>query len=306
MDGVAATKIVVAVQVLDNADILREYLEWYLALDVHLIVANDFGSTDGSQDILDEFARRKLVEWSLRPDKNTKERDPTAELARLARDRHGADWVIHCDTDEFLCVEGDGLRVALDQAAASGSTVLSTPVWNMTGPAPTAGQNPLFSLTLRIARGTRATPEEQLAGEPPFPIVFLHWPPKAIVRATAFTGYGHGNHKAEAAWGGTEESTRLRFLHYPFRGFEAFQTKVRHGAAWLAANPHLDAKPRWGWHWRRWSRMTAVAELRQEYARQFVSPERAAALIADGTCVIDETVATVLAGRAHASERARS
>jgi hypothetical protein len=177
---------------------------------------------------------------------------------------------------------------------------------NMTGPLPSPGQDALRVLTYRIDRGQRATPEEQLAAAPPFPFVFLSWPPKAIVRAAAFSNYGPGNHRAESAWGRSEEAPQLRFLHFPFRGFEAFQTKVRHAVEWLAANPHLEAKPRWGWHWRRWVRMEPAVELREEFERQFLSPERATALIADGTCVIDERVANRLATLAPVSVRGGS
>lgn len=291
----SASKIVVAVQVLDNADTLRDYLEWYLSLDVDLILAHDFCSADGSQDILDEFARRSPVKWWLHPSKNTENYDPTAQLARRARDDYGADWVLHFDTDEFLCVEGDSLRAILDQAAKDDLTVVPIRGRNMTGAALAPGQNALRTLAHRIDRGLRATPEEQLAAEPPFPFVFLDWPPKSVVRAAAFTKWGHGNHRAESAWGKTGEVPGLRFLHYPFRGFDAFQTKVRHAREWLEANPHLEAKPRWGWHWRRWVRMDPGVELREEYDRQFLSRERAATLIADGTCVVDQTVVRRLA-----------
>jgi hypothetical protein len=294
---VSASKIVVAVQVLDNADTLREYLEWYRELEVDLVLAHDFGSVDGSRDILDEYARRNFVKWSHHPNKCIQNYDPTAKLARQARDEHGADWVLHFDTDEFLCVEGDDLRAVLDRATENDLTVLPTRGANMTGHTPPAGHNPLRTLTLRIDRGLRPTVEEQIAGEPPFPFVFFHWPPKAIVKAPAFSEYGPGNHRAESAWGRTGEAPQLRFLHFPFRGFEALETKVRHAEEWFAANPQLEAKPRWGWHWRRWVRMAREGRLREEYDRQFVSPERAAELIADGSCAIDRTVANWLARR---------
>jgi hypothetical protein len=165
----------------------------------------------------------------------------------------------------------------------------------MTGPPPAVGQNPLRTLTLRIDRGLRPTVEEQIAGELPFPFVFFHGPPKSIVRAAAFDGYGPGNHRARSLWGKTAEAPQLRFLHFPFRGFEALKTKVKHAEEWFAANPQLE--PKWGWHWRRWVRLERAGELREEYERQFVSPERAAALIADGSCAVDETVAKWLARR---------
>ena len=68
-----ANKIILAVHVLDNADVLRDYLEWYRQLGVDLVVANDFGSTDGGQDILEDFAKQDFVRWSYQASKKAKD-----------------------------------------------------------------------------------------------------------------------------------------------------------------------------------------------------------------------------------------
>jgi len=298
MTAMSPSKIVVTVHVLDNADILREHLEWYAALGVDLVLAHDFCSSDGSQDILDEFARRNLVKWSLHPDKNTQDYDPSAKLAWAARDDHGADWVIQCDTDEFLCVEGGRLRAVLDRATGDELTVLSTRCFNMTGPPPAPGQSAPHALTLRIDRRVDETHEHRISGDLPVPYIFIQQPPKAIVRAQAFAEYAAGSHAATSRWGRNGELSQLRYLHYPMRGFESFRTKVRHAAEWFVENPHLQAYPEWGWHWRRWIRLEQEGRLREDYERQFVSPARAAELLADGTCVVDETVADWLKKKA--------
>ena len=285
------TKIVVAVNVLDNADILRDYIEWYLSLDVDLILAHDFCSSDGSQDILEWFARKHLVEWSLHPEKSVRNYDPSAQLVRTARDQYNADWVIQCDTDEFLCIEGDSLRTVLDRANNDDLTVIASRCYNMTGPLLEPGESAPKVLTLRIDRGVQETLEHRLSGDLPFPIVFIQTPSKTIVRAAAFTGFGAGSHSATSAGGERGELPQLRFLHYPMRGFDAFQTKVRNAAAWFLENPQLESSPEWGWHWRRWIRLNQEGRLREDYERQFVSPARADELIRDGTCTVDETVA---------------
>ena len=287
----ARNKIVVAVNVLDNADILREYIEWYLSLDVDLILAHDFCSSDGSQDILERFSQEHPVEWSLHPDKSIRNYDPSARLTRIARDQYGADWVILCDTDEFLCIEGDSLRTVLDRATHDDLTVVASRRFNMTGPLLEPGGSAPKALTLRIDRGVQVTHEHQLSGDLPFPYIFIQMPPKAIVRAAAFTAYAPGSHSATSAWGQRGELPQLRFLHYSMRGFDAFQTKVRNAAAWFMENPQLESWPEWGWHWRRWIRLNQEGRLREDYERQFVSPARAEELIRDGTCTVDETVA---------------
>jgi hypothetical protein len=289
----APSKVVITVHVLDNADVLRDFLEWCTSLDVDLILASDFGSTDGSQDILEDFARRKLLKWSLNRERNIEHYDPTAVLARVARDQHGADWVIPCDIDEFLCVEDGPLRAVLDRATADELTVLTIGGGNMTGPRLAPGQSAPRILTLRIVRTAQATADQQLSGEVPFPPIFHEKGVKTAVRAAAFSSYGAGAHTAESAWGRTDARPELRYLHYPLRTFEAYRLKVQHAAEWFVANPQLPAW--WGWHWRRLIRVNEAGRLREDWERQFVSPARAAELIADGTCVVDETVANGLA-----------
>ena len=101
-------------------------------------------------------------------------------------------------------------------------------------------------------------------------------------------------HSAAVTWG-TSATSDLYILHYPIRGYEEFRQKVRNTEKWLEDNPHLP--PTWGWHWRRWIELAKAGRLREDYERQFVSAERANELVADGTCVVDTTIAGWLAER---------
>ena len=65
---------------------------------------------------------------------------------------------------------------------------------------------------------------------------------------------------------------------------------MRNAARWFEDNKHLE--PWWGWHWRRWIRLEQAGRLREDYDDQFVSPSRAQQLVRQGTCSIDETVAS--------------
>ena len=105
---------------------------------------------------------------------------------------------------------------------------------------------------------------------------------------------GPGVHGAATTWG-TSATSDLYILHYAIRGYEELQQKVRNTEKWIADNPHLH--PGWGWHWRRWIQLEKDGRLREDYERQFVSPERANELLGDGTCAVDTTIAAWLAGR---------
>jgi hypothetical protein len=282
-------KIVIITVPVDQADILRDFLDWHLALGVDLIVAIDGGSTDASTDILDEYAKTGRVVWQPLPDRDLNKFALADELMRLARDRYGADWIILCDVDEFICTTGDDFRAVLAESEASGVAQLKLPRRTMTGPPLRPGQRATQALTLRIDRTVEATRDQYLSGDLPVPFVFIEVGPHLVVRASAIDAYGPGAHVATMMWGRSETNEKLYILHYAIRAFESLQKKVENTKAWLAVNQQLP--PLWGWHWRRWIRLNDAGRLREDYDAQFVSAERAQQLIREGTCVVDQSVA---------------
>jgi len=283
-------KVVLAVNVVDNADTLREFLDWYQALGVDFIVAFDSGSTDGSRNILDEYARSGALSWMSQPRKNIDGFDPFSELARIAHDRFEADWIILADADEFLCITGESLHSILQEAKRDEISVLSIPRFNMTGTPPAPGQNALEVLNLRIDQPLALSRQERLSGDIKIPQIFAPIRPKTIVLASRFVEYGAGAHTATTSSGRTAERAELRMLHYPFRSYEEFERKVENITVWMAANTHLP--PSWGWHWRRYIRLREEGRLKQEFDGQFVSLERARQLIEEGACSVDDTIAS--------------
>jgi Glycosyl transferase family 2 len=288
-------KIVLAFGVYDNADILREFVEWHYHLGIDFAIAYDYGSQDGSRDILADLGRRKLVDWMTIPDKNYMRFDPFTRIAHRARDEFKADWIIVVDTDEFVCPPCYGLRAALDLARSEDIAVVTMPGFNMTGVPLTTGQSAPATLTLRVDRGVQVTREQTLSGDLPVPYVFIRNLSKTIVQASALIAYTLGGHTAQHASGRSAEISALSFRHYPFRSYEAFETKVRNTAGWLDMNPEFTGGL--AWHWHRWVRLYREGRLREEHDAQFLLPARASELVRDGVCTIDEAISSWAARR---------
>ena len=284
----AKGKIVLITAPYDQGDILKDFLDWHLDLGIDLILALDHGSTDGSRELLEEYAHTRAVVWIPLPERNISKYSPADELAAKARDEYSADWIIHCDVDEFLCTRTRDLRTILAEAERSNTTLLDIPRHGMTGPPLGTGQRATQALTLRIDRPVETTEEQRVSGELPAPFIFIGIRGHLAVRASAFEAYGPGAENATTTVGESATSDELYILHYAMRGYETLETKVRNTAAFLKQNP--DLPPGWGWHWRRWIRLQEQGRLREDYEREFVSAERAQELIADGTCVYDCTV----------------
>ncbi len=286
-------KIVLFTAPFDQGDILKDFLDWHLHLGVDLILAVDHGSTDGSRELLDQYSKTHPVVWFPLPQRDLTKYSPADELAAIARDRYQADWLIHCDVDEFLCTRGADLRTILAQADKDGYTLLSVPRHGMTGAPLQVGQRATQGLTLRVDRQSEPTYEEQISGNLPAPFVFVKIAGHLVVRASALKEYGAGAEIATTTWGASGTSDQLYILHYPIRGFESLRTKVEHTADCLDENRHLP--PGWGWHWRRWIRLYDEGRLKDDYDQQFVSPARAEELVREGICVVDDTIATWIA-----------
>lgn len=283
----ADDKIVLATFPANQGDIVQDYIEWNLDLGVDLILAEDCNSSDNTHAVLNYFSNRGQLHWfpTVRNYLNCR---PAEAMAEMAREVYGADWLIMCDVDEFLCPQTDNLRTILKAAAAEGVTAISVPCFNMIGPLLSEGRA-TQTHTLRIDKTVIETHEHQLSGDIPVPYIFIRHPPKTIVRTAAFKEYASGSHSVKTTWGRTAEFPELRLLHFPIRGFDKFQKKIENVTAFFQENTHFE--PGWGWHWLRWIRINQEGRLREEYENQFVSPDEAAKLISEGVCSIDRTIA---------------
>ena len=278
----------------DQADIVEDFLDWHLDLGIDLILALDGGSTDGTRDVLERYARTNRVVWFALPDRDMTKYSIADELAAMARERYEADWIIYCDVDEFVCTHGKGLRTVLADSDREGITLLDLPRRTMTGPPIPPGRRATEVLTLRIDRTVVPTAEQTISWDLPVPFAFLEVGGHLAIRAAAIGSFASGMHSATVTRG-TSATSDLYLLHYAIRGYEELRQKVRNTEKWFEANPHLPLG--WGWHWRRWIQLEKAGRLREDYESQFVSAARATELVADGTCAVDTTIAAWLADR---------
>ena len=100
-------RIVLVASVIDQGDILGDFVRWHLHLGVDLVIVQDLGSRDGSPALLSHLAHDARVEWFAAPERDMKKYRPGVALAELARDEYQADWIILTDADQFMCCEGE-------------------------------------------------------------------------------------------------------------------------------------------------------------------------------------------------------
>jgi glycosyltransferase involved in cell wall biosynthesis len=94
-------KLVMTMVVRDEGDVLDAQLAFHLDQDVDLVLVTDNGSTDGTPEILDRYAREGHVHVLHEPSEEFLQSEWVTRMARLAATDFGADWVLNTDADEF-------------------------------------------------------------------------------------------------------------------------------------------------------------------------------------------------------------
>jgi Glycosyl transferase family 2 len=96
-------KLVMAMKVRDEGDVLEDNLRFHHALGVEHFIVTDNRSSDQTVEILERYARAGIATVTREESTNYKD-DAIGWMQRMAREaseEHGADWVIHGDADEF-------------------------------------------------------------------------------------------------------------------------------------------------------------------------------------------------------------
>lgn len=219
----------------DEADIVEAMLHHHAAQGVDVFVITDNGSVDGTTEILFDFARDHDVD--LRHDAEHKKQQSrvVSGMARDAATKHGADWVINADADEFWMPVDRSLRLqdAVPQFdPAIGSFPVS--VVDMTGPPARSGTG-LDRLIYRDTRPLELLFRVGLHDHSTFDAMHVADPDVTVL---------HGNHFVSTpSRGRPPAELALEVLHLPWRSWSQFERKVRNAGTAFAANPELKPSP---------------------------------------------------------------
>lgn len=281
------------------ADLVVEFCQYHLDLGVDRIFVSDYGSEDGTLDLLQPFVRDGLVRVIPLPTHHFVDYDPSNALLQKLREDNEADWVSFLDPDEFL-VGPRGMRVSLERFWEDGAEALAVPRANLTGVGVISERNHFLShLTLKIIATDRRIPLASAAL--PSPWIFSRLPPKVMVRVGSSVKVVTGDHDVVFTRNPAPTSPVLQILHLPIRGYGSFLRKVEDTEKYLAANPEFA--PGIAWHWRRWIELARLGQLRKEYETQFLSPEIAATLLEENKLLEEYTLANWLRQRSDDSKR---
>jgi glycosyltransferase involved in cell wall biosynthesis len=255
-------------------------IEHHLAHGVDRLIVTDNGSVDGTREILESFGDD--IDLRHDPVHRKQQFSVVTAMAREAYARYHADWVINADADEFWLPRRDGrtLHDVFDELDPQLRT-FTVPVIDMTG-APAAAGTGLQRLTLRDTRPVSRLQELGLRA---------HSTPDAVHVGHPDIEVAQGNHFVNLTPGGeVPEDLELEVLHFPWRSWRQFSSKVEKAGRAYESNPDLLPSP--NHHGMREYRRFKRDALFAYYVIRHPDADETARGLADGTLIPDDRISS--------------
>ena len=280
--------VAIATTTWNSCDIIEEFLEYHLSRGVSQILVLDFGSDDGTIEMLRDHALRDQVMVIDGSDVRSSDASNVL-LDHVNQSTASTKWWLFIDPDEF--VSDPGMLQTILKEAPKEAKVVRLRRFNVTGRQSAvlkgAVVQPFKALNLKIVKPVVRDATERQAASLQTPWIFSAIPGKIAVRLPSHTRINTGNHSTTDGRGTVLPSVDI--LHFPIRSWKKFDEKIVIAAQDIASNP--DLPPNDAWHWKRWIRLRNSGDLHSDYLQQFVADEDVERLLADGV------IESITAGR---------
>ena len=241
-------------------DIIEDTILFHHAQGVDAFIVMDNLSTDRTRDAIQGLASDIAIDYIHQPEDNYAQGEWVTLMARKAFLDYEADWVINGDADEFWRVKSDASSLKQCLAALPKSTAaLTAPRYNavlLQRDDEFAGvsAHPRFSTFFeRSSCNSLAKP----------------LPPKCLHRGSAGVSVHQGNHAVDGVPGLTKQSAEIYILHYPYRSFARYQSKISLGGDAYRRNTSLPESV--GYTWREHHKLLHGEGLRHFWSSLHVS-----------------------------------
>lgn len=297
--------LVLCFGVVDEADIVEDFLEYHLSLGIDRFIATDVGSIDGTLDILARYERLGLLRLTRydNPSVRAEHRDWLSAMAFRARNELDAAWCLFCDPDEFWVFPEDDARRYLSAAPAP---IVVFPRYNLL-PTRIAGSGEVASFRdfdLVVRRPLEFFYDIPRLKEPDGvqsmlrdyePDILRIVGPKVAARSDVVRMVMPGFHDVVPGEPVARYREPVGYVgHFQARDPAQFCNKARLVADYIAANPPEEDRAS-SRHWVRLAALYRAGRLDEEFARQVLSEAEIAAWLKQGVIERDGRIAARLA-----------
>jgi hypothetical protein len=265
-------KLVVTVLARDEADVIDAQVAFHLNAGADFVIATDNKSQDGTTEILERYERDGVLHLIREPAEGLRQGEWVTRMARLAAEKHGADWVINTDADEFWWPRGGTLKEVLGVVPDTYGIVQG--FWRSFVPRPDDGASFFERMTARLSQ--RAPIND--------PTSFYRPVVKVAHRGDPTVTVARGNHAlADSSFLTLPTWHPIEVLHFPLRSRAQWMRKVQlQGDAFTK---HIERSGT-GYHLKGYDALQSgrIDEQHQSLVVDDAALERG---VADGTMVID-------------------
>lgn len=270
-------KIAMTLLVRDEEDIIYENIWHHYMQGVSSFIVMDNKSRDRTAEIIREASGFVSIDYVYQGRDDYNQSEWVTQMARRAKEKFDADWVINSDADEFWC-HSEGRISDFLSALPADIGCIDVPRFNAvminsvhhTGlPETHPRRSVIFDLESTNSLGK------------PLPSKCLHRGSEEVLVAS-------GNHSVENIVGKKATQTGLRIFHYPYRTLHRYEQKIAAGGAAYARNTSLPAGV--GITWRRQYEELKRGDLRSFWESCFVPDEESQINLVSGRFFEDSSV----------------
>jgi hypothetical protein len=268
----------------DEVDLVEASITHLRRIGVDSITVSDYGSTDGTLDVLEELRRAGDVSV-LHVDSTTIVDYATWSSRELTLARQtGTDWVVFLDADEFLIPASGSLRDCRHLSEADVlvvdrfNVVLTSDRLLMPADLAPANHGDLLLFTRQVDHFRR-----YVETHPEVPFITVMPGAKVMARPQVIGDLAPAHHDLEATGAHVRriDTTDLLIAHVAFSTASRFAGKLENIRVEMAQHPGYFVEDM-AWHWRRWAGMTEPGAVEREFARQVLDAPTLQVLRRDG------------------------
>ncbi len=264
-------RVAMTLLVRNEADVVRQWLDFHLANGVDVILATDHRSTDGTGDILRRYEREGTLTYTYEGSPEYDQARWVTGMARRAFLEHDADWVINADADEFYVPKQGTLKSVLNSLPRN-TDVVTIHRNDFPPLAESSGADPLMEMIYRKRVSCELVSSHLIID-------------KVIHRGFPDVRVSKGAHAARSGYFRMQRACEeIETLHFPIRSWRQFEEKI--STTGPGHMKQIGKKSRYHRWWSAFQR----GQLAESFQQISLRHEQLRALLSSGEIVEDRRI----------------